>query len=210
MKNLIIIGARGWGREVYHYFHNEPSDNNLVIKGFLDSDKDALKDAVGDFPPILSSVEDYIIQPEDVFFCAMGESRWRRHYVDIIESKGGKFVSYISPKADVFPTAVIGEGSFITGHSLISDNVSIGKHVLIHSLCTLGHDVIIGDFVTIEAYSFFGGYSEVGDNTTIHVRSTIIRHKKVGSNVSVGAGSVVMRNVKDGVSVFGNPATLLK
>jgi sugar O-acyltransferase (sialic acid O-acetyltransferase NeuD family) len=210
MKHLLIIGARGWGREVYHYFHDEPNDKDLVVKGFLDSDKDALKESKGDFPEIISSVEDYDIQPNDVFFCAMGDPKWRRHYVETIENKGGKFVSYISPKADIFPTVVIGEGSFITGHTLLSDNVTIGKHALIHSLCTLGHDVKIGDFVTIEAYSFLGGYSEVGDNSTIHVRSTIIRHKKVGHDVSVGASSVVIRNVKDGVSVFGNPATIIK
>ena len=210
MKNLLIIGARGWGREVYHYFKDEPCDKDLEIKGFLDSDKSALDNSRGMFPPILSNVEDYVPQPDDVFFCAMGDPKWRRYYVDLIEKKSGRFVTYISPKADVFPTVTVGEGSFITGHTLLSDNVTIGKHALIHSLCTLGHDVKIGDFVTIEAYSFYGGFSEVGDNSTIHVRSTVIRHKKVGRDVSVGASSVVIRNVKDGVSVFGNPAIILK
>ena len=68
MKNLLIIGARGWGREVCWYFKNEPTDKDIRVKGFLDSDKHALDDYRGDFPPIISDVESYIIQPDDVFF----------------------------------------------------------------------------------------------------------------------------------------------
>ena len=206
MKNLLIIGARGWGREVLWKFKNHPCRTDLNIKGFLDDDIYILDGLRGEFPPIVSSVEEYEIQPEDVFFCALGDSEARKKYVDIIESKGGHFISYISPQASVYPNAIIGNGSYIAANTVISDNVTVGKHTVIHSMSILGHDVKIGDFVSIEAYSFFGGYAEVGDFSSIHVRSTILRHKKVGSHVSVGAASVVIRNVKDNLHVFGNPA----
>lgn len=206
MQNLIIIGARGWGREVLWSMKEFESRGIFKIKGFLDDDSHALDGLRGDFPPILSSVEKYDIQEDDLFFCALGEPYWRKYYADIISSKGGHFYTYISPKAIVSPNAIIGEGSYIAANSTISDNVTIGKQVIIQSLCTLGHDVIIGDYVSIEAYCFLGGYSEVGEQTSIHVRSTIIRHKKVGQNASVGAASVVLRNVKDNSHVYGNPA----
>lgn len=200
----MIIGARGWGREVLWAFKSYREDLN--VKGFLDDNKHALDGLRGDFPPIVSSVEDYQIQPNDVFYCALGDPIYRKKYVDIIEAKGGKFITYISPKATVSPNATIGEGSFIGSLTFVSDNVCIGKHAMIHGVSTFGHDVKIGDFVSVEAYSFFGGYAEVGDFSTIHVRSTILRHTKVGANASVGAASVVIRNVKDGDHVFGNPA----
>lgn len=205
MKNLIIIGARGWGREVLWSFQSNCS-NNYNFKGFLDSKSDALEGLIGEFPPIISSVEDYEIQPDDVFFCALGDPVWRKHYAEIIESKGGEFATYISPSAIVSPNATIGEGTFIGANTVVSDNVKVGKHCMIHGLCTLGHDVHIADIVSVEAYCFFGGYSSVGEGSSIHVRSTILSHKKVGANASVGAGSVVIRNVKDGANVFGNPA----
>ena len=207
-KNLLIIGARGWGREVLWAFKSYRAD--LKVKGFLDDNKRALDGLRGEFPPIVSSVEGYQIQPNDVFFCALGDSYYRKKYVDIIEAKGGLFISYISPEAIVSPNAIIGEGAFIGSHTVISDNVNVGKHTMIHGMSTLGHDVKIGDFVSIEAYCFFGGISEVGDFSSIHVRSTILRHTKVGANASVGAGSVVIRNVKDGDHVFGNPAKRIK
>lgn len=203
MRNLLIIGARGWGREVLWAFKSVP---DLNIKGFLDDNIHAFDGLRGDFPPIVSSVEEYDIQPDDVFFCALGDPEIRRKYANIIERKGGRFISYVSTQAIINPNAIIGEGSFIAPHASISDNVIIGKHAIIHGMVTLGHDVKIGDFVTIEAYCFFGGYVEVGDFSSIHVRSTILRHKKIGTRASVGAASVVIRNVKDNFHVFGNPA----
>lgn len=205
MKNLIIIGARGWGREVLQNF-KQNYGNEYTYKGFLDDNTKALDGLRGDFPPILSSVEDYEVQPDDVFFCALGDPEFRYKYSKIIERKGGTFCTYISKGATVYPNAIIGVGTFVGKNCVISDNVIVGDQVMIHDLCTLGHDVVIGDYVSIESYCFFGGYSSVGNHTSIHVRSTVLSHKKVGRNASVGAGSVVIKNVKDGSHVFGNPA----
>lgn len=208
MKHLIIVGARGWGREVYASAICTESYKNgeYDIKGFLDSKSDVLDGLKGDYPPILSSPEDYQVQEDDVFFVALGEPKWRKHYAELIERKGGTFMSIICSGTSINPTATIGLGSYISGWSCVSDNVILGKHTIIHVFCDLGHDVKVGDYSVIEAYSFIGGYAEVGRESMMHVRSTLIRHKKIGNNVVVGANSVVMRNVKDGLHVFGNPA----
>lgn len=205
-KKLIIIGARGWGREVSWAVESNRRYHRLKIKGFLDDDIHALDGLNGKFPPILSSVEDYEVCSGDLFFCALGDTEARKHYAEIIERKGGKFVSIIHPKASVSPNAVIGEGSFIDEYVSISDNVRLGKHTLVQRLATVGHDTKIGDYVTLGAYTFCGGNSTIGDCSTLHVRTTLLRNVNVGSNAVVGAGSVVIKKVKDGDHVFGNPA----
>ena len=208
MKHLLIIGARGWGREVYATVirTNEFLNGEIEVKGFLDDNSHALDGLNGNYPPILGSVEGYCICPDDVFFCAMGESQWRKYYADIIENKGGPFISIIHPTARVNKTARIGCGTIVTAYSIVSDNVTIGRHVMIQSFSNIGHDAIIGDFVSIGAYVFMGGYSSVGEMSTLHPKTSIIPHKSVGNNCVVGIGSSVMRNFKDGVHVFGNPA----
>lgn len=206
MLNLVIIGARGWGREVLWAARSLESDGVIRIKGFLDDNPHALDGLRGDFPPILGAVEDYQVKPDDIFFVALGDPMYRRKYAEIIERKGGKFGTYISPKATVSPNAIIGEGAYIDEYVNVSDNVVIGKHALVQRMSTLGHDMQLGDYVTLGAYTFCGGASMVGNNTSINVRSTILREVHVGSNALVGAGSVVIKSVKDGQHVFGNPA----
>lgn len=205
MKNLIIIGARGFGREVLW-----PAKwlwyKGIRVKGFLDDDATLFSGFNRRLPPILSSVEDYSIQKNDCFFCALGNPEQRRKYCEIIKNKGGKFINIISFKADISPSAKIGEGCFIDAYSVVSDNVSIGDNTIIQRGAVIGHDAIISDYVTIGTYAFCGGGSRVGALTTINPHSTICRQVLVGERVVVGAGSAVIRRVPDNYHVIGVPA----
>lgn len=211
MKHLLIIGARGFGREVYRTFIHTESyiSGEIDVKGFLDDRVDALEGLDGDWPPIVGPVETYVIQPDDVFFCALGEAHWRKHYAEIIAKKGGHFINVIHYAALVSPIANLGEGIFIGPFTTISPNVTIGDHVMIQSFDDFGHDSVIGDYASIESYVFLGGYAKVGELSTMHTKSSIIPHKSIGKECVVGFGSVVMRNFKDGVHVFGNPAKIV-
>lgn len=206
MKNLIIIGARGWGREVLWAAQSYVDKGLIAIKGFLDDNTHAFDGLVGEFPPILSSVEDYEVQPDDLFFCALGDPVMRQKYSRMIEDKGGEFGTYISPKASVSPNAVIGAGSYIDEYVCVSDNVTVGKHAIVQRMATIGHDTRIDDYVTLGAYTFVGGASSIGTCSVVNPHSTVLRQKSVGTHAVVGAGSVVIRRVKDGEHVFGNPA----
>lgn len=212
MKRLIIVGARGSGREAYQTAINMKAyrDGSFIIKGFLDSKADAFEGLRGNYPNIMCSPEDYEIQPDDMFFIAMGDPKWRKHYADLIESKGGSFFSIVSDEAYINPTAIIGDGSYVSRWVTISDNVTIGKHTVIHPFCSIGHDAQILDYGTLLNNVFLGGGAIVGECSQMSPKSMLIPHKRIGNNVVVGAGSVVMRNVNDGINVFGNPAKQIK
>ena len=207
MKNILIIGARGYGRE-YHEgsIINSGYNQDFVIKGFLDDKADALNDFPG-YAPIISSVEDYQIQKDDMFICALGDAQMKAKYIQIIKNKGGHFFTGIHPTAIVYNKAEIGEGVMIAPYCIISANVKIEEFTTIQPFCSFGHDAHIGKFCSIESYTFLGGYTQIGDYVTLHTRSTILPHIKVGNNAIVGAGSVVIKNVKSDTTVFGVPAT---
>lgn len=208
MKHLLIIGARGFGREVYRTFINSDPylSGEIGVKGFLDDKADALEGLDGDWPPIIGPVETYDLHQDDVFFCALGDSHWRKHYAEMISSRGGTFINIIHRTALVSPVAKMGVGCIVCAYTTISPNVTIGNHVMIQSYADFGHDSEIGDYASIESYVFLGGYAKVGELSTMHTKSSIIPHKSIGKECVVGFGSVVMRHFKDGEHVFGNPA----
>ena len=205
MKHLLIIGARGFGREVYDLAMDcIEAGADFVIKGFLDDKKDAL-DGLGEYPPIISSVEDYEIQPDDVFTCAMGSPEWRKVYTEKILDKGGKFITLISPKATIRRNANIGKGCIITARSNISVDTHVDDHAAILS-SGLGHDAKVGKYSVLSGGVALNGFVEVGDEAYLGCRAIVAPHKKIGDKAFVGIGSVVIANVKAGTKVFGNPA----
>ena len=205
MKNLLIIGARGLGREVYDMAMDcIEAGADFQIKGFLDDKKDAL-DGLADYPPIISSVEDYQIQPNDVFSCALGSPEWRKHYIELILNKGGEFITLVSPKAILRRNCHIGKGCIITNGSNISLDSYIGDYAAILD-SGVAHDARIGEYSVLSGKVCINGSAEVGKGVYMGCGSMLVPYKKIGDGAFVGIGSVVLNNVKPGVKVFGNPA----
>ena len=126
MSNLIIIGASALGRETYAHARA----CGLAVKGFLDS-RTGLLDRFPGYPPILSSAEEYSVSKEDVFVCAVGDPDERRHYVEMVAAKGGRFVSVVHPSAVLGMNASIGAGCIIQPFAVVGNDASIGQHALI-------------------------------------------------------------------------------
>lgn len=206
MKNLLIIGARGAGRETFFTAnHSIGFGTEFIVKGFLDGKADAL-DGLGNYPPIISPVEDYIVKEDDVFVCALGDPYWRKYYVDIILQKGGKFISLIDKSASIGINAKIGIGCVIREFAVISCDVIIGNYVYVQPYVDIGHDAIVGDYCHLNTRAFMGGYSKMETMSIIHTHGVLMPHKTLCKGAIIGAGSVAIRNVKAGITVVGNPA----
>ena len=210
MKNLLIIGARGFGREVYNTaLESIGYGEEYTVKGFLDDKSDAL-DGYEDYPPIIGPVENYIIEKNDVFICALGDVHYKKKYADIILSKGGEFINLIHNKAFISKNVKIGKGCIFCIHSSVSCDVTMGDFVTFQSFSVAGHDVTIGNYVQINAHSFMGGFVQLGDMTTLHTGAIVHPHVRIETGAIVGAGSVAIRKVKADTTVFGIPARKLE
>lgn len=205
MKNLVIIGASGFAREVFdlaNFIHKD--DPSFKVKGFL-SDGPSNIEEMG-YPPVLSKVADYNIEQGDVFFCAIGKVTDRKKTVEIILSKGGKFINLIHPTVIISPSVKLGTGIAIKAFCSLASDVTVGDFTFFQSSVILGHDVKIGRFCQVNSFSFFAGHSCVQDYCTINAGARLIQNILVEESSTVGIGSVVLKKVKSGTTVFGNPA----
>lgn len=206
MKNLLIIGASGFGIDVFQFAMQSIGYlTEFQFKGFLDIDKNALSH-LPNLPQVLCSEDEYIIQDDDVFVCSIGNVILKKRIIDKMKKRGAKFATLIHNNATVMHGSTIGEGSILLKNSFIGSNAKIGEHTLIQLSTIIGHDCEIGDFCRIDCNVVCVGGVKVKNNVTIHT-SSVINHKvTIDKNATVGACSFVIRNVKEGITVFGVPA----
>ena len=206
MKHLLIIGARGWGREVYDIAQAcIDAGADITVKGFLDDKADALE-GYNDYPPILGPVETYELQKDDVFICALGDVNYKKQYAEIILKKGGEFISLVHPSAVLGNNAKFGKGCVVGAFANLSSDTVIGDFVTMSIRAGMGHDSTIGNYSHIGGNCCISGFVAIGENVTMHPGCVMVPHRKIGDNAIIGTGSVVLSNVKAGTTVFGNPA----
>ena len=210
MKKLLIIGARGWGREVFDIAAAcIKAGADFEVKGFLDDKSNALE-GYDNYPPIIGPVESYEIQQDDVFICALGDVGFKKKYTQIIIDKGGKFISLIHPTAILGNNARIGVGCIVGPYANISSDTVVRDFVTFSIKAGMGHDSTIGDYSHIGGMCCISGFVTIGEAVTMHPGCIIVPHRKIGENAIVGTGSVVLVNVKANTTVFGNPAKIVE
>ena len=209
MKDLIIIGAGGMGRQVLSFAKScDGYGKEYDIKGFLDDNLEAMKDFPS-YPPVLGTVDGYQIEDNDVFFNSIGDVQAKKRCIQKILDKGGDFLTLIHHTAQVSPDTKIGKGCMIGSYVGIGVETTIGDFCLLQSKCTIGHDVYIGDYSRIDCNVVLIAGVKVGKDVCVHTSSVVNHDVKLGDGCTVGAMSFVIKNVKPGQTVFGNPAKVL-
>lgn len=205
MKNLIIVGASGFGREVLQYVkHYNKIKAEWKIKGFIDDNLIALDNYTCDYK-IIDTIKDYQVQENDFFVIAIAIPSVKKVIVENLKIRGAKFASIIHPTAIIGDFCQMGEGLIVTPNAKISPNVNIGNFVTLLG-SGVGHDAKISDFCTITGNCSINGYVQLGEGAFIGSNTCIAPGKKVGEWAYVGMGSMVISNIKPNTKVMGNPA----
>lgn len=208
---MLIIGAKGFAKEVLEVFHQLNQLDNIAFYDDVNSD-------IGEFLygkfPVLSNIEavtEYFTQFGNQFTIGIGNPHLRKMLYDKFISLGGDFTTIVST------TAIIGnfgnkieEGCNIMQNAVITNDIKIGKGSIINQISSIGHDVNIGIFCEICPNVSISGNCEIGDLTFIGTGAIILPKIKIGKNVIIGAGAVVTKNIPDNSVAVGTPAKVIK
>ena len=208
---MIIVGAKGFAKEVLEVLHQLNQLDHLVF--YDDVNEDAPAFLYGQFP-ILRNKEaaaHYFKTVDNRFTIGIGNPVLRKRLALEFEAMGGVFTSTVSPLAQIgYYENSIGAGCNIMTGTVITNDIKIGKGVLINLNCTVGHDSTIGDFTELSPGVHVSGNCTIGNYCNVGTNATILPKITIGSNVIIGAGSVVTKDIPDNCLVVGIPATIKK
>lgn len=212
MKDLIIVGASGFGREVAWLVERintvEPTWNLI---GFLD-DNESIQGTLINGYRVIGNTNEVNNYPDACFSCAVGSSRQREKIVEKMKGINPDilFGTLIDPSVILSDFVTVGEGTIVCAHSIVTVNISIGNHVIINLNCTIGHDAIIQDFATLYPGVNVSGATNIGHAAELGTGMQIIQGKRIGDYSIVGAGAVVVDDIPDKCTAVGNPTKPIK
>ena len=207
---MLIVGAKGFAKEVLEVCHQNNELENLV---FYDDVTPDCPEKLYDTFSILKNTQDaqaYFENTDNRFTIGIGDPKLRKMLYDKFSKLGGIFTSTIATTAYIgHYENHIGDGSNIMQKVVLTNEIKLGIGCIVNQLSSIGHDVIIGDFVEICPSVSISGNCTIGDYTFVGTNAVILPKVKIGNNVIIGAGSVVTKDIPNNCTAVGIPAKII-
>lgn len=208
---MLIIGAKGFAKEVLEICHQCEDLKNLVF--YDDVNLDIGTHLFNQFKILknINEAKHYFETVDCRFTIGIGNPELRKKIYKKFTEIGGVLTSTISEYAIIGNYGVnISNGCNIMTNVVITNDINIGIGVIVNQLTSIGHDVIIGAFSEICPNVSISGNCEIGEMTFIGTGAIILPKVKIGRNVIIGAGSVVTKDIPDNCVAVGIPAKIIK
>jgi len=209
MKDIVIFGAGGLGREVACLLKRinavEPTWNLL---GFYDDGVTA--GSKNEYGTVLGATDSLLAVASPLAVAvAIGSPKTVKTIVERLQANPHlEFPNLISPEFSISDpdNYIIGMGNIIQRNCTISCNVTIGDFNIFNTGIGLGHDAKVGNYNSFMPGVKISGEVTIGDANFFGVGSIVLQQLSVGDGIRLGAGSVLMRKAKDNTLYMGNPA----
>ena len=207
MKNIVIIGGGGFGREV-HKLIDEINKKNKKwsLIGYIDDGLDISSEING--LPLLGGVT-CISQRSDIHCAviAIAKPRIIHKISDFLRVLKIETPNLIHPSFEVEEEFVnLGVGNIMCHGFHMTRNINIGSYNIFNSRVTLGHDVKIGSCNVFMPNVQISGDCSIENFNFFGMNSSTLQNLKIGSGNSLGAHSFLIKSIPDEQSLFGIPA----
>ena len=205
---VLIVGAGGFGRETLSLLAALEASGTFVATGFADDSPDLQGRSVAGLP-VLGPVDIARELHELGVVVTVGNPRrydTKRMIVERLGISPSRYVTLIHPTASIGTQVRVGHGTVILAGCVVTQGVTIGRHVAMMPNVVLTHDDDIGDFAILGAGARLGGSVTVGQGVYIGSGASVRESSVVGSGAMIGMGAAVVGDVPSGETWAGVPA----
>ena len=196
MKDLVIVGAGGFGREVawtVERINSSASEAAWRLVGFADDAADKASGTFGGLPLLGPCAKVARERPDASFFVAIGDNATRQNVVRALGDRD--FPRFVDPSADVAPSAEIGRGAFVGPRSVVSVGAKVGEFAIVNARAGVGHDSVLRDFSQVCPGASLSGATVLGERALAGTNSCTVPGVNVGDGATVAAGTVAFADV---------------
>lgn len=209
MKDIVIYGAGGFGREIACLINliNEKSPEWRVM-GFLDDDEN-LWGTENKYGKVLGGLDWINTYNKPIAVAiAVGNPKAVESIANKITNLNVDYPNLYAPSVTFLDkeSLKIGKGNIFCSNCFVSCNVTVGDFNLFNGYIPIGHDAEIGNYNVVMPSCNISGGVKLGNTNFLGVQSVVLQYIKIGNNTRIGANSVIMRKTKDGFLYIGNPA----
>ncbi|MBI4898226.1 MAG: acetyltransferase [Actinobacteria bacterium] len=207
MRDLVILGAGGYGREVLQVVRDVNRDaSSWNLLGFLDADANLHGGEIKGLP-VLGDVDWLQRDRPPAVAVAVGSPAGRWRAVERLASVGhDDHATLVHPAAWLGDDVGLGRGSIVLAGVTASIDITIGAYACLNKNCVIGHDARLGDFVTISPGASISGFVTVGEGADVGANSVIVQGNRLGDWAVLGAGAVMCNDVPADAVAVGVPA----
>ena len=206
MKDLIVIGGGGFAKEVIWL----ANDCSRKVRGVLDDSAQTHNTQVQG-ATVLGDVSNWINYKDCEFIIAIGSPRTRKKVLDKMLTFGEPdFAILIHPSVRFSNTVSIGEGSIICAGSILTADISLGKHNILNLNVTVGHECEFADYVTIAPMVAVSGNVKLQYLVEVGTGAVIRQGLELAEGSMLGMGGILTKNIPERLIFAGNPAKKLK
>jgi sugar O-acyltransferase (sialic acid O-acetyltransferase NeuD family) len=203
---LVLVAASGLAREVLGALADEPA--GFEVRGLLDDAPNLQGGSVGGVP-VLGSTDAAVEHPDAAFLVCAGRGSSRAAIVARLAALGvteDRYATFVHPSASVPRNSRIGCGSVLLAGTVLTTDVSVGRHVVVMPNVTLTHDDLVADYATLCAGVSLGGHVVVEEQAYLGMNSSVREHTTVGARSVLGMGAVLLSDLPPDQTWTGVPA----
>lgn len=205
MRNLIIVGAGGVGRETAYIVEQiNQRKETFNILGFVDDNKALWGREINGYK-VLGDLNYLLEEKRDSkIVISIANYKIKKEFVEKL--KEYEFETIIHPDVYIHKTIGIGVGTIIYPGTIMTTNISIGSHVIICAKTGIGHDTKIEDYASILWNVNISGFDVIKEGTFIGSNATIIQNLNIEEKTTIGAATLILRDIEEKSKMVGVPA----